>query len=288
MKLADRFQNKWLNWRAQTQPNLRGVTFVEPGHFYSPLLDIESATKSHIPNDDAAMWECLDLRVEEQKRFYQKLEALEFSKLPSAASRYYDENGWFPRMDAWVLSSIIRQHNPARYLEIGSGFSTAVVLDALEQAGGSTKVSIVEPDLSRLRTLLREGDEQSMKIHECPVQQLPLQVFDEFEAGDVLFIDSSHVAKVGSDVSFLFLRVLPRLKPGVWVQVHDIFYPESYPLEWVHEGRAWNESLFLRAFLVGRSDFEVRAFNSMALKLFPELLQTSCPGGGCSFWMQRR
>lgn len=226
--------------------------------------------------------------MEDQKRFYQELKAVNFPKQLSPRFRYYHDNGWFPMLDALVLFSIISLHKPARYLEVGSGFSTAVVLDTLDQTGGNTQVSLVEPNLSRLRSLLRPGDDQRLKIHECQVQQMPLQVFDELEAGDVLFIDSSHVAKVGSDVSFLFLRVFPRLKAGVWVQVHDIFYPESYPLEWVREGRAWNESLFLRAFLVGTSDFEVRAFNAMARRVFPQLLPQSNPSGGCSFWMQRR
>jgi hypothetical protein len=108
---------------------------------------------------------------------------------------------------------------------------------------------------------------------------------------DILFIDSSHVAKAGSDVAFLFLRILPRLRPGVWVHIHDIFYPGSYPIDWFLEGRAWNESLFLRTFLLGNPGWITRAFNSQAAATFPDLLQPTLPeiltDTGGSFWMQR-
>jgi len=288
MSLLTRPENKWLRWRARAQPSLRGVLFSEPGHPYSPLLNIESASDKGLPNDDAAMWESVDLRVDEQRVLYQQLQAVNFPALPSPPTRYFHDNGWFPLLDARMLSSIISRENPARYLEVGSGFSTAVVLDTLDRTQRQTQITVIEPDLVRLRALLRGGDEARLNVHSCLVQEVPLEIFETLEAGDVLFIDSSHVAKAGSDVSFLFLRVLPRLKSGVWVHVHDIFYPESYPLEWVREGRAWNESLFLRAFLTGNGSYEVRAFNAMALRLFPDLLAGPFPGGGCSFWMQRR
>lgn len=281
-------ENKWLRLRARGQPNLRGILFAEPGHFHSPLLDVEATSSTGVPDDDAAMWESVDLRLDEQRVFYPQMQAVDFPAQPSFAARYYHDNGWFPLLDARMLASIISREKPARYLEVGSGFSTAVVLDTLDRTKGHTRINIIEPDLTRLRALLRAGDEARLNVHSCLVQEMSLEIFETLEAGDVLFIDSSHVAKAGSDVSFLFLRVLPRLKSGVWVHVHDIFYPESYPLEWVREGRAWNESLFLRAFLTGNDSFEVRAFNAMALRVFPNLLTGPFPGGGCSFWMQHR
>jgi hypothetical protein len=130
-----------------------------------------------------------------------------------------------------------------------------------------------------------------IKLHRQSVQSMPMEIFDTLEAGDFLFIDSSHVAKAGSDVAFLFLRVIPRLKPGVWVHVHDMFYPGSYPMAWFQEGRAWNESLFLRALLIGNPDLKVCAFNQYAATQFPELFRDSLPAllanAGGSFWMQR-
>jgi hypothetical protein len=116
-------------------------------------------------------------------------------------------------------------------------------------------------------------------------------VFDQLEASDLVFIDSSHVAKIGSDVSFILLRILPRLKPGVIVHFHDVFYPFSYPAAWIREGRAWNESLFLRAFLVGNPQFQLLAFNSFAGYSFSELFRDQLPAflnnTGGSIWIKK-
>ena len=123
------------------------------------------------------------------------------------------------------------------------------------------------------------------------VQEVPLSVFDQLEAQDILFIDSSHVSKIGSDVTFIMLRILPRLKRGVLVHFHDVFYPFSYPVRWIREGRAWNESLFLRAFLVGNSQFQLVAFNSYAGYSFPELFRDRLPAflnnTGASIWIRK-
>ena len=119
-----------------------------------------------------------------------------------------------------------------------------------------------------------------------------MKIFEELEANDILFIDSSHVAKVGSDLTFLLLRVLPRLRPGVMVHFHDLFYPNSYPMEWIRGGRAWNESIFLRAFLINNPAFEIVAFNCFAGQTFPELFRGAgdrfLANSGGSLWLRRR
>jgi hypothetical protein len=116
-------------------------------------------------------------------------------------------------------------------------------------------------------------------------------VFDSLGAGDVLFVDSSHVAKVGSDLADLLVRVLPRVKPGVWVHFHDIFYP-SYPLSWLREGRAWNEVPVVQAVLANGSPFEVEWFNSYAGDRFGDRLTKLLPQGkrwaGGSLWLRRK
>ena len=104
------------------------------------------------------------------------------------------------------------------------------------------------------------GDEAGLTIHETIVQNLPIELFTTLEANDILFIDSSHVLKLGSDVSLLFLEVLPRLRPGVVVHIHDIATSFEYPLEWYEEGRAWNEAPALRAFLAFNQAYEILYF----------------------------
>jgi hypothetical protein len=112
------------------------------------------------------------------------------------------------------------------------------------------------------------------------------------EANDILFIDSSHVSKAGSDVNHLFFTVLPRLKPGVLVHVHDVFYPFEYPLGWLRQGRAWNELYLLRAFLQYNTAFEMLFFNSFLWKHHKEQLAAKLPrmatNPGGSIWLRKR
>ena len=152
-------------------------------------------------------------------------------------------------------------------------------------------MTFIEPDPDRLYSLLSPDDRSIATVLVHRVQEVSLSVFDQLEAQDLVFIDSSHVAKIGSDVTFILLRILPRLKRGVLVHFHDIFYPFSYPLSWIREGRAWNESLFLRAFLVGNSQFQLVAFNSYAGYSFPEVFRDRFPAflnkTGGSMWIRK-
>jgi hypothetical protein len=294
---------RWvMSIRHWIRPNLRGADFFAPGHFHSPLLDIASlgAGEEGLPHDGVEMWEQVNLRPEAQRAFYEELldkhPPLPFpaDKAPASGLRYFTTNDWFAVADAFTLSGIIRKERPKLIIEIGSGFSSAVILDTLGHLQATCELTFIEPNPGRLRDLFSEEDlkRHGVTILERPVQEMPVTEFDRLEAGDVLFIDSSHVVKAGSDVSFLFLRVLPRLKPGVLVHVHDIFYPHSYPVAWIRLGMAWNESIFLRALLVGSPSWEVMAFNDYAAKAFPELWRARWPAfmerTGGSFWMRKR
>jgi Methyltransferase domain len=120
-----------------------------------------------------------------------------------------------------------------------------------------------------------------------------LDFFSKLESGDILFIDSSHTVKIGGDVNYLFLEVLPRLKPGVIVHVHDIWFPFDYDRQWVlGEFRFWAEQYLLQAFLAFNSEFEVLICNSYLGFYFPEELKSCFPhspwSGGGSFWMRRK
>lgn len=287
----------WRKLRLRMSTNRRGATRFPPGHFYSPLLDIQSlrANDANLPFDGEEWWEHVDLRPEAQRAYYEGLldrfPLLPFPHKPAAGYRYHTDNGWFIASDAFTLSGIIRRERPRRIVEVGSGFSTAVILDTLDHDHAAAALTCIEPHPDRLDALLTARDRSVSQIFVQRVQEAPLSVFDQLEAQDILFIDSSHVAKVGSDVSFLFLRILPRLKPGVLVHLHDIFYPASYPAGWIREGRAWNESLFLRAFLVGNAQFQVTAFNSFAGATFPELFRARFPAflanSGGSIWLKK-
>jgi predicted O-methyltransferase YrrM len=295
--IKNRLIQKLARWISQSFINWRGVTFSPPGHFYSPLMDIESIPEAGVPlsQDGSEAWAHIPLRQAAQCQLYQLLLAQpDLVRFPQHAQpdfRYHWDNGWFPESDALLLSGILQHLKPKRVIEVGSGFSTAVILDTLDRHALQTEVICIEPFPERLQQLLKPADHARISLKREIVQHVPLSVFQDLQAGDILFIDSSHVVKPGSDVSYFFLQVLPILAKGVWVHFHDLFYPESYPHHWLTEGRAWNESLFLRTFLLGNSSYQIEAFNAYAGHTFAKEWQQRWPcfsqEGGSSLWLQK-
>jgi predicted O-methyltransferase YrrM len=286
-------RERWL----RLHPNFRGAVMFPPGHFHSPLLDIKGfgLNEAHLPFDGPEWWEHVNMRAVEQRSYYQDLlqrfPVLPFPRQKTDRYRYFTENNWFPLSDAFTLSGIIRKERPHRIVEIGAGFSSAVMLDTLDHTNTSSLLTFIEPYPQRLHGLLSANDKAFSTIVVQRVQEVSLSVFDQLEAQDLLFIDSSHVSKVGSDVTFILLRILPRLKSGVFVHFHDIFYPYAYPHRWIRDGFAWNESLFLRAFLINNLQFELIAFNSYAGFCFAEFFRDQFPlflnDTGASIWIKK-
>ncbi len=217
----------------------------------------------------------IDLRVDAQTALAQEF-ATYFSDCPlarktDASKRYHADNLAFPFSDAFILYCCIRRFNPHRIVEIGSGFSSAACLDSLDSLGrNDTQCWFVDPCPQMLRSLLREEDARH-EVLPTPVQEVDLSLFDSLEANDILFIDSTHVSKINSDVNWEIFEILPRLKPGVLIHVHDIYWPFDYPQEWIREGRAWTEAYLLRAFLQFNHDFQIVYFNSY---LHPKVRET--------------
>ena len=229
--------------------------------------------------------------VDELSRFYDESA---FVPHPTAGFRYYYENDWFNLGDAVMLHTILRAYRPARVVEIGSGYSSAVMLDTNERyMDRSIEFTFVDPEPSRLLDLLTEEDHKSVRLLSRRLQDVDVELFSEIAPGDVLFIDSSHVSKIGSDVNLILFEIVPRLAPGVLVHFHDVFYPFQYPREWIYEGRAWNETYLVRAFLAFNSDFRVRLFNSYLERFHADRVRSAMPlwarqQGSCSLWLERR
>ena len=160
---------------------------------------------------------------------------------------------------------------------MGSGFSSAVMLDTMDKARLSAAVTFIEPYPDRLYSLFLPNDRSVSTVIARPVQEVPLSIFDQLEAQDLLFIDSSHVAKIGSDVTLILLRILPRLKRGVLVHFHDIFYPCSYPAVWIREGRAWNESSVPKSLSRGKHTVPICGLQFLCLLSFPGCLPGTAP-----------
>lgn len=275
------------------------ASWMPSGHFYSPIhsngdmqRELDSAGSRTVANPPG-----IDMRPDHQVDLLLRIAAeyrtSNLAVQPTEGRRYWSTNEYYPFGDALVMRSFIVNERPKRIVEIGSGFSSALILDTLDELGDTTTVcTFVEPFPARLEALLRDADRTRHRLFVNVVQDVPLSIFDELEAGDVLVIDSSHVSKAGSDVNHLFFDVLPRLAPGVFVHVHDVIWPFSYPELWLAEGRAWNESYLLKAFLQFNEAFEVEF--SMGYVILPHLervkreLPRVYDAPGTAFWIRRK
>ena len=239
---------------------------VLPNRFDQPVPDTRT-----LP---ASLWDGrselvgIDVRRDAQEALMYELAAFrdEIAALPRHATGdphdFHFDNDRFSGVDAAVLYALVRHLKPHRFIEVGSGFSTLLTALALRrnQADGAQPSEFVAIEPYPLEFL--DGLDGLTKLIVQPVQEVPLALFEDLGEGDVLFIDSSHVLKIGSDVQYLFLEVLPRLPKGVIVHVHDIFLPWEYPQEWVmREERFWNEAYLLQAFLTDNRRVEVMLMN---------------------------
>ncbi len=159
-------------------------------------------------------------------------------------------NAWYPPLDGLVLTGFLRDLNPARFVEIGSGVSTKFARRAVRLYGLRTKLTSIDPEPRN------QIDRLCDAVIRSPLERCDPAQFDGLEAGDIFFLDSSHRSFQGSDVTVFFLDILPRLKPGVVVHIHDIYLPDDYISGHVH--RLWNEQYLLAtALLFGASRFEI-------------------------------
>jgi predicted O-methyltransferase YrrM len=216
----------------------------------------------------------IDTNATEQLELARQLAAVQPTFTPRRWNES-DSNAMFGEIDARVLFAVIALLQPPRIVEVGSGYSTAVMLDAADAMSSAPAITCIEPYPERLQSLLRPED--SVELLAEPVQDVPPETFTSLAAGDLLFIDSTHVAKPGSDVLWIYLDVLPRLPAGVIVHIHDIFWPFSYRQEWLDQGRDWTEAYFLRALLTDSPSWEILLFNDWLWTQHPDVAETIAP-----------
>jgi len=240
-----------------------------PGHFYSTIISVDEVRERQDEIWKNEMYDGiigLDLNTDEQRllvsNFNKYYTELPFTENVTEGNRYYLKNPFYTYTDAIMLYSMMRHLQPKKIIEIGSGFSSAVMLDTNEKFfDNRIELTFIEPYPQRLKGLLKNVDKNSTVIKEKKVQDIDLELFDSLHAGDFLFIDSSHVIKTGSDVHFILFEILPRLNNGVYIHFHDIFYPFEYPRDWVFMGRNWNEDYFLKAFLMHNNQYKIILFS---------------------------
>lgn len=276
--------------------------WVPPGHFYSPFPDLDevAARDAELFGGDPLDVPGVDLRVEAQRALLDELEPLvagiEWPRTEAdaraAGRRYWAENPSYGDGDALFLTALLRHLRPKRLVELGSGYSSACTLDTRDELGvESMELVFVDPYPEQLEALLRPEDRATTTVLPVRADQLDEAVLGRLGAGDVLFIDSTHVAKPGGDVNRNLFEILPAIAPGVVVHLHDIFPRFEYPRQWVQEGRGWNEAYVLRAFLQYNAEFEVLLWPSLLQQLDPDDLLRRFPpvarNIGGSIWLRR-
>jgi predicted O-methyltransferase YrrM len=272
------------------------LRFAPPGHFYSPIPDLREIDldASRLFGEHNLPLVGINLRPEDQIRTFntisERVAITEFSEEKIPQRRYYSQNNQYGLTDAYTLVGMLRMLRPRRVIEVGSGFSSAVMLDSLP-VEDSPRFTFVEPFPARLQTLLRPEDDVRFELLERRIQDVPLSTFATLQANDLLFIDSSHVVKTGSDVVYLLTDVLPRLGSGVVVHIHDIFFPFELPEIWVRNGHGWSENYLLKAFLQFNTAFEILLFLSWMHNQSPDVLcsidSRLMHGGGSSIYLRK-
>lgn len=287
---------------------------ITPKHFYWPIPDL--GTLDHKDWTASELSPAIDLGLPRQVQFLEQ-HLLRFApewNFPESPTQleeqFHFNNGYFERVDAEIAYSLVRHYQPKRIIEVGSGNSTKVLAEALSRNGEEGypgELISIEPHPAPV--LQKPG---LTRLIAKPVQSVPLDLFETLEENDILFLDSSHVVSVGSDVVHEFLHILPVIKPGVVVHIHDIFIPWDYPKKFVMTNLCfWGEQYMLQAFLSYNRDFKVIWAGSAMQSFHPETLALHFPGWmgsyermspslqvfsptidgknvwPCSFWMQR-
>jgi predicted O-methyltransferase YrrM len=259
-------------------------------NYYEPLINRKTLDKSY---GDSRELPGIDWNESEQLEYLEKFQFKEeLARFPVKRTKkreYFYSNGFFGAGDAGYLYSIIRIEKPKKIIEIGSGYSTLMALEATRKNLSESKDSTCELICIEPYRQKRLTDLPVTVIGE-PVENLDLTFFQQLEKGDILFIDSSHMIRPQGDVLFEILHILPTLKSGVLVHVHDIFSPFDYPNEWIIDGYSfWNEQYLLEAFLSFNTTYRIVGAINFLSKRHHDLVKNKIPllEDGCSCWLKK-
>ena len=242
------------------------------GHFYSPLVN-----RKDVANDiekllsDNKKINSLEMNIDSQLSLLRGLSTY-FSRFPfpdekTDGFRYYCNIHSYSFSDALIYWSVINHLKPKRIIEIGSGSSSCVVLDAIDLLDLDTQCTFIDPYPQVARKMLGTI-KPTHNILEQRAQDVDLTLFNQLNEGDVLFIDSTHVLKTGSDVHWELTQIIPNLKKGVWVHFHDMFYNFEYQRNWINQNFSWNELYAVQLFLMYNNTFSIQLFPHHLAKAF--------------------
>lgn len=275
-----------------------GYTIVAE-YFYQPLPSLQEIS---LYQDRPRPLESLNLDLEKQSTFVNALLVKYGEECriggPITACGYREERSGLVSGDAETLYCMVRDAKPATVIEVGAGGSTQIIGAAMKrnatESGRRSRLISIDPFPPHYLENAQAdvGDLVEFELLRQPVQEIAVDTFAALEASDLLFVDSSHVFKQGSDVEFEFLKVYPRLNQGVIVHIHDIFLPFDYPAEWnIKDCWYWNEQYFLETFLQCNSKYEILASLSLVANarrgVFARHIQGfSSDARPASFWMR--
>ncbi len=279
---------------------------ITPNNFYQPIPDTRTLRDKLWLQQSGLV----GVDMNEQKQIQLPNQVLRFKEEYDVFPKntvlkpwqYYLNNPTFGPVDAEILYCMIRHFKPKKIVEIGSGYSTYLSAQAIlkneEESGNKSELTAIEPYPNEV---LKSGFPGLSKLISTKVEEVDLSVFNELKENDILFIDSSHVLKIGNDVQYEYLEILPRLNKGVIIHIHDIFFPSEYPKRWVLEMHLfWNEQYILQAFLAFNSSFEVLWSGSYMHLRYPDKLEKAFSSydrervwrtqmhGATSFWMRKK
>ncbi|OPL16964.1 MAG: hypothetical protein AVO38_06605 [delta proteobacterium ML8_D] len=280
------------------QRNSIYLEFAPPGHYYSPLPNLDDLRENQDRIFSQAYRDLpgVDLDPESMVKLLEQFKVIYpeyvFWKRDSVF-RFDPYSGTFSLGDAIVFFCMILHKKPKRIVEVGAGMSTCLMLDINRYFfNDAMRITSIEPYPDRLMAMIHPED--SSRFHLIPqrLEDIDLDIFSALEANDIVFFDSTHVSKCNSDVNHIFFDLLPLLKPGVVIHFHDVFYPFEYPMRWLLEvGAAWNENYLLRAFLQYNKSFKVLFFGNY-LNLFhrdriEQIMPRYLEWPSFSIWLQR-
>jgi len=276
----------------------RVATRYTPGHYYSAIVD-PTSIRGYVERERAAGLDGLlgiNVNNEDMTTLWNDL-LQDFARIPFPIDRhdsfrYYFNNGYFSYGDCISLWMQFAAFKPKQVIEIGSGFSSAGMLDISQVMGLNTTFRFIEPYPDRLKELLKPTDFTRCALDERAVQDVPISTFKTLQANDILFIDSTHVLKTGSDVHHELFNILPELNSGVIIHFHDIQFPFEYPDSWIfEENKSWNEIYAIRLLLMYNNSFKIVFWGSMFAALNRQLIAATCPkflyNTGGSLWLKK-
>lgn len=224
-------------------------------HYYEPLFDASSLRKENVPRDLPGISFDIDSQVALLKTFVHD-DVMQLKLGRNGVGAFDFSNGNFGPGDAEIWFHVIRHFKPRRIVEIGSGYSTqmakiAIDLNKFDDPSYACAHICIEPyEMPWLEDL-------GVHVIRKKLEDTDQSLFQDLEPNDILFIDSSHMIRPQGEVLLEILQILPCLKPGVIVHIHDIFTPRDYPMAWIEQPRFWNEQYLLEAFLTENKSWEI-------------------------------